>query len=185
MASLIQYLKLLISGHTLKGIKARTILAVVVTIAVLILEVVAYSVYWDEIPDMIQIDYDFNSVPNDVIEKKFIWYNLLLQLFICIFVFTVKPHLYKIKRVHSFLSDKDDNHIPIVDKRCSLFAWELGMLFVTTEQGYIFDLVDVIDSPMCDDIVTVIFLFWLALLVYEFFSDIKILKSNCKNSKSS
>ena len=52
------------------------------------------------------------------------------------------------------------------------------MLFVTTEQGYVFALIDIIKDRMCDDIVTLIFLFWLMVLIFEFRSDLKILKSN-------
>ena len=153
-------------------------MAVCTTIAVLIIEVAAYSYYWDEIPEMIRFDYDFNGVPNDIIEKKYIWYNFLLQIFVCIFVFILKPLLYRIKRVQSLLRDNDGSNIPLVEKRCTLFAWELSMLFVTTEQGYIFDLVDVIESPMCDDIVSAIFVFWLIVLVAEFYSDLKKLKNS-------
>ena len=69
-ASILQFFKLLILGHTPQGIRARTILAVCTTIAVLIIEVAAYSYYWDEIPDMIRFDYDFNGVPNDIVEKN-------------------------------------------------------------------------------------------------------------------
>ena len=184
-ASILQFFKLLILGHTPQGIRARTILAVCTTIAVLIIEVAAYSYYWDEITDMIRFDYDFNGVPNDIAEKKFIWYNLVLQIFVCIFVFILKPLLYRIKRVQSLLRDNDGSKISLVDKRCTLFAWELSMLFVTTEQGYVFDLVDVIESPMCDDIVSAIFVFWLIVLVAEFFSDLKKLKNSDSVSEPS
>jgi hypothetical protein len=57
-----------------------------------------------------------------------------------------------------------------------MFAWETAMLFVTTEQGYIFALIDIVKDHMCDDIVTAIFLFWQILLVFELLSDLKILK---------
>ena len=177
-ASILQFLKLLILGYTPQGIRARTIMAVCTTFAVLIIEVAAYSYYWDEIPEMIRFDYDFNGVPNDIVEKKYIWYNFLLQIFVCIFVFILKPLLNRIKRVQSLLRDNDGSKIPLVEKRCTLFAWELSMLFVTTEQGYVFDLVDVIESPMCDDIVSAIFVFWLIVLVAEFYSDLKKLKNS-------
>ena len=55
------------------------------------------------------------------------------------------------------------------------------MLFVTTEQGYIFALVDIIENHICDDIVTMIFLFWFVLLIIEFRSDLRVLKD--KNFK--
>lgn len=177
-ASILQFLKLLILGYTPQGIRARTIMAVCTTIAVLIIEIAAYSYYWEEIPEMIRFDYDFNGVPNDIVEKKYIWYNLLLQIFVCILVFILKPLLYRIKRVQKILRDSDGRMIDLVDKRCSLFSWELSMLFVTTEQGYIFDLVDVIESPMCDDIVSAIFVFWLIVLVAEFYSDLKKLRAS-------
>ncbi|MBR1840971.1 MAG: hypothetical protein IJ778_02460 [Alphaproteobacteria bacterium] len=54
------------------------------------------------------------------------------------------------------------------------------MLFVTTEQGYIFALIDMIENRMCDDVVTMIFLFWLTVLIIEFCSDVKALKANSK-----
>ena len=121
----------------------------------------------------------------DIAEKKFIWYNLLLQIFVCIFVFIFKPLLYRIKRVQKILRDSDGMVIDLVYKRCSLFAWELSMLFVTTEQGYVFDLVDVIESPMCDDIVSAIFVFWQIVLVAEFYSDLKKLKNSDSVSEPS
>jgi len=62
-----------------------------------------------------------------------------------------------------------------------MFAWETAMLFVTTEQGYIFALIGIIESRMCDDIVTLIFLFWQIILIIEFRSDLKVLKSGSKN----
>ena len=68
-----------------------------------------------------------------------------------------------------------------MDKRFSMFAWETAMLFVTTEQGYIFALIDIIKDRMCDDIVTMIFLFWQIILIIEFRSDLKVLKNNVKD----
>lgn len=183
MASIIQFIKLLISGNTLQGIKARTILSVLVTVSVLIFEVVVYTICWDEIPDMIQFDYDFSGTPNDICEKDMIWYNLLLQIIICVLLFVLKPFVCRLKRVSSILYDRDNRLIPIVNKRISLFTWELAMLFVTTEQGYIFDLVDIVESPMCDDIVTAIFLFWLVILILEFLSDIRKLRSERADSE--
>ena len=58
-----------------------------------------------------------------------------------------------------------------------MFAWETAMLFVTTEQCYIFALLDIIESRMCDDVVTIIFLFWQIVLIIEFWTDIKALKA--------
>lgn len=55
------------------------------------------------------------------------------------------------------------------------------MLFVTTEQGYIFALIDIIESRMCDDIVTLIFLFWQTVLIIELRSDLKVLETRNKN----
>ncbi len=181
MSSLIQFIKLFISGATLQGIKFRTILSVILTFSVLIIEVTMYYIYWDSIPNMIQYDYDFSGVPNNICEKKCIWYNLLLQIFICGAVFIIKYFSYKIKRVHNIVYDENNNLIPIIDKRFSMFAWETAMLFVTTEQGYIFALIDIIENRMCDDIVTAIFLFWQIILIIEFRSDIKVLKSAAKN----
>ena len=89
MASIIQFIKLLISGNSIQGIRARTILAVLVSISVLVFEVVVYTIYWDEIPDMIQFDYDFSGTPNDICEKDMIWYNLLLQIIICVLLFVL------------------------------------------------------------------------------------------------
>jgi len=184
MASIIQFIKLLISGNTLQGIRARTILAILVTIFVLVFEVVVYTIYWDEIPDMILFDYDFNGVPNDICEKEMIWYNLLLQIIICVLLFAIKPIVCKLKLVCNLMYDRDNGLIPLVNKRFSLFTWELAMLFVTTEQGYVFDLVDIVESPMCDDIVTAIFLFWLIVLILEFRSDIRKIRSERAESEN-
>ena len=181
MSSFIQIIKLFISGNTLQGIKFRTILSVILTFSVLIAEIVMYIVRWDSIPDMVQYDYDFSGVPNEICEKKWIWYNLLLQMFICVFVFIIKYLSYKTKRVRCIVYDENNNLIPIINKRFTMFAWETAMLFVTTEQGYIFALIDIIKDRMCDDIVTVIFLFWQILLIFEFRSNIKILKARSKN----
>ena len=65
-----------------------------------------------------------------------------------------------------------------------MFSWETAMLFVTTEQGYIFALTDIIESKMCDDIVTLIFLFWLIVLIIEFRSDLKVLKADSINKSA-
>ena len=181
MSSLIQFIKLFISGSTLQGIRFRTVLSIILTFAVLIIEIVMYYIRWDSIPDMVQYDYDFSGVPNEICEKKCIWYNLLLQMFICAFVFIVKYLSYKTKRVHNIVYDENNKLIPLIDKRFSMFAWETAMLFVTTEQGYIFALIDIIKSRMCDDIVTLIFLFWQIVLIIEFRSDLKALQANGKN----
>ena len=90
MSSVIQFIKLLISGNTLKGIKFRTNLAIFLTFSVLMIEIVAYCIYWDSIPNMIQYDYDFSGIPHNICEKEWIWVNVLLQLFICAFVFILK-----------------------------------------------------------------------------------------------
>lgn len=176
MTSFIQFIKLLISGNTLKGIRFRTLLSIILTFSVLIIEIAVYYIYWDSIPDMVKYDYDFSGQPHDIFEKKCIWYNVFLQIFICTFVFITKYFLYKTKRVHNIVYDKENNLIPIMDKRFSMFAWETAMLFVTTEQGYIFALVDIIENKMCDDIVTLIFLFWQIVLIIEFRSDLRALK---------
>ena len=181
MSSLLQFIKLFISGRTLQGINFRTILSIILTFSVLIIEIAMYYIYWDSIPDMVQYDYDFSGVPNNICEKKWIWYNLLLQIFICVFVFIVKYFSYKMKRIHNIVYDEKNNLIPIINKRFSMFAWETSMLFVTTEQGYIFALIDIIESRMCDDIVTIIFLFWFIILIIEFRYDLKALKADNKN----
>ena len=181
MSSLIQLVKQFISGNTPRGIKFRTVLSIVLTFSVLIIEILVYYIHWDSIPDMIQYDYDFSGVPNNICEKKCILYNLLLQLFICVFVFIVKYLSYKTKRVRRIVYDENNNLIPIIDKRFSMFAWELAMLFVTTEQGYIFALIDIVKNRMCDDVVTMIFLFWLLVLIFEFRSDLKVLKAKTEN----
>ncbi|MBP5243718.1 MAG: hypothetical protein J6Z28_03240 [Succinivibrio sp.] len=183
MTSIIQFIKLLVSGNTLQGIRARTILSVLVTLSVLVFEVVVYTIYWDEIPDMILFDYDLNGVPNDICEKDMIWYNLLIQIVICILLFVLKPLVCRLKMVRNLMYDSDNKPIPLVNKRFSLFTWELAMLFVTTEQGYVFDLVDIVESPMCDDIVTAIFLFWLIVLILEFRSDIRKIRSERAESE--
>lgn len=185
MSSIIQFLKLLISGNTLQGIKFRTILSIVLTFSILIIEVVMYYTYWDSIPNMIRYDYDFSGQPNDICEKKWIWYNVLLQIFICAFVFIIKYLSYRTKRVRHIVYDEDNKIIPIMDKRISMFAWETAMLFVTTEQGYIFALINIIEGRMCDDIVTLIFLFWLIILIIEFRFDLKTLQSREKNIENS
>lgn len=182
MSSLIQFIKLFISGSSLQGIRFRTILSVILIFSVLIIEIAMYYIYWDSIPDMIKYDYDFSGTPNNICEKKYIWYNLLFQIFVCAFVFIVKYISYKTKRVHNVVYDENNNLILIIDKRFSMFAWETSMLFVTTEQGYIFALADIIQSRMCDDIVTLIFLFWQIILIIEFRSDIKVLKSGSKKN---
>ena len=176
MSSFIQFIKLFISGNTLKGIKFRTLLSIILTFSVLIIEIAMYYIHWDTIPDMIQYDYDFSGQPNNICEKKWIWYNLLFQIFICVFVFIIKYFAYKTKRVRRIIYDENNNLIPIINKRFSMFAWEIAMLFVTTEQGYIFALIDIIKDRMCDDVVTMIFLFWVTILIFEFRSDLKILK---------
>ena len=176
MSSFVKFLKKFISGNTSQGIKFRTILSVILTFSVLFIEIVIYYMYWDSIPDMIKYDYDFSGLSHNICEKKWIWYNLLIQIFICAFVFIIKHFSYKIKRVHNIVYDKNNNLISIMDKRFSMFAWETAMLFVTTEQGYIFALIDMIKGRMCDDIVTLIFLFWMAVLIIEFRSDLRVLK---------
>ena len=181
MSSFIQFIKLFISGTKLLGIKFRTILSIILTFSVLIIEVAMYYIYWDFIPNMIEYDYDFSGVPNEICEKKWIWYNLLLQIFICVFVFIIKNISYKTKRIHNIVYDENGKLIELINKRFSMFAWETAMLFVTTEQGYIFGLIGIIASQMCDDIVTLIFLFWQTILIIEFRSDLKVLKSGGKN----
>ena len=181
MSSFIQFIKLFISGNTLKGIKFRTLLSIILTFSVLIIEITMYYIYWDSIPDMIQYDYDFSGHPNNICEKEWIWGNVLLQIFICVFVFVIKRLSYKTKRVHHIVYDENNQLIPIINKRFSMFAWETAMLFVTTEQGYLFALVDIIGNRMCDDIVTAIFLFWQIVLIIEFRSDLRVLKNNHKN----
>lgn len=183
MSSLIQFFKLLISGSTLKGINFRTYLSVILTFSVLIIEIAIYYMYWDTIPNMIKYDYDFSGTPNNICEKEWIWANILLQIFICVFVFIIKYLAYKTKHIHNIVYDENNKLIPIMDKRFSMFAWETAMLFVTTEQGYIFALTDIIESRMCDDIVTIIFLFWLVVLIIEFRSDLRTLKAGDKNVK--
>jgi len=178
MSSFLQFIKSSLSGHTLRGIRFRTILSLILTFSVLTIEIVMYYIHWNSIPDMIQYDYDFSGTPNNICEKKWIWYNLLFQIVICAFVFIIKYLSYKTKRIRRIIYDKNNNLIPIMDKRFSMFAWETAMLFVTTEQGYIFALIGIIKDRMCDDIVTLIFLFWLIILIIEFRSDLKALKSN-------
>lgn len=184
MSSFIQFIKLFIFGNTIQGIRFRTVLSVIIAFSVLIIEIAMYCIYWDSIPDMIQYDYDFSGQPNNICEKKWIWYNLLFQIFICIFVFVIKYFSYKTKRIHNIVYDENNKLIPIIDKRFSMFAWETAMLFVTTEQGYIFALIDIIESRMCDDIVTLIFLFWMIVLIIEFRSDLKTLKADNKNKEA-
>ena len=140
-----------------------------------------YSANWDSIPDMIKYDYDFSGTPNNICEKKWIWYNLLLQVFICAFVFVIKHLSYKVKRVHDIVYDENNRLIPVMDKRFSMFAWEMAMLFVTTEQGYIFALIGIIKDRLCDDLVTLIFLFWLVVLMIEFRFDLRTLKKSLKH----
>lgn len=181
MSSFIQFIKMFISGNTLKGIKFRTDLSIILTFSVLIIEIAIYYIYWDSIPNMIKYDYDFSGTPNNICEKEWIWANVLLQIFICVFVFVIKHFAYKTKRIHRIVYDENNTLIPIIDKRFFMFAWETAMLFVTTEQGYIFALSDIIENRMCDDIVTIIFLFWQIVLIVEFRSDLKILKNNREN----
>lgn len=181
MSSFIQFLKLLISGNTLKGIKFRTDLSVILTFSVLIIEIAIYGIFWNDIPDMLQYDYDFSGTPNNIFAKEWIWANVLLQIFICALVFVIKHFSYKIKHVRKLVCDENGNLIPTMNKRLVMFAWETAMLFVTTEQGYMFALAGIIENKMCDDIVTMIFLFWQIVLIVELCSDLKKLKSNGKN----
>ena len=185
MVSFIQFIKQLISGNKPQGIKFRTILSIILTFSVLIIEIAIYCIYWDSIPNMIKYDYDFSGVPNNICEKYWIWYNLIFQAFICGFVFVLKHLLYKTKRIHRIVYDQNNNLIPIIDKRFSMFAWETAMLFVTTEQSYIFALIGIIEDRMCDDIVTMIFLFWQIILIIELRSDLKVLRNSDKNTKES
>lgn len=181
MSSFIQFIKKFMSGNTAQGIRFRTFLSIILTFFVLVIEVVMYSTRWDSIPDMVQYDYDFSGVPNNICEKKWIWYNLFLQIFICAFVFIIKHFSYKMKCIRRIVYDENNNLIPIMNKRFSMFAWETAMLFVTTEQGYIFSLIGIVDDRVSDDLVTMIFLFWQILLIIEFRSDLKVLKSKNKN----
>ena len=181
MSSFIQFMKLLVSGSTLQGIKFRTLLSVILTFSILIIEIVMYYMYWDVIPDMIKYDYDFSGVAHSICDKKWIWLNVLLQIFICVSVFVIKHWAYKTKSIRRIVYNKKNKLIPIMDKRFVMFAWETAMLFVTTEQGYIFALIDIIENRMCDDIVTIIFLFWQAVLIIEFRADLRALKN--KNGK--
>ncbi|MBO4643760.1 MAG: hypothetical protein J5716_04015 [Alphaproteobacteria bacterium] len=183
MSSFIQLIKQFISGNTPQGIKFRTNLSVILTFSVLIIEIVIYLIYWNSIPNMIQYDYDFSGIPNNICEKKWIWYNVLIQIFICTFVFIIKYFSYKMKCIHHIVYDENNNLIPIMNKRFSMFAWETAMLFVTTEQGYIFALIGIIENRMCDDVVTMIFLFWLIVLIFEFRSDLKVLKNGGNNNQ--
>ena len=129
---------------------------------------------------MIKYDYDFSGVPNSICDKKLIWVNVILQIFICVFVFIVKHFSYKIKRIRQIVYDPNNHLIPIIDKRFSMLAWETAMLFVTTEQCYIFALIGIAENRMCDYIVTLIFLFWQIVLLIEFRSDLKALKTDAK-----
>jgi len=181
MSSFIQFIKMFISGNTSKGISFRTYLSIILVFSVLIIEIAMYYMCWDSIPDMIKYDYDFSGTPNNICHKNWIWANVLLQIFICAFVFVIKHFTYKTKRIRNIVYDEDNNLIPIIDRRFSMLAWETAMLFVTTEQGYIFALIDIIENRMCDDIVTLIFLFWMVVLIVEFRSDIRVLKDNSKN----
>lgn len=176
MSSFIQFLKLLVSGNTLKGIKFRTDLSIILTFSVLIIEISMYGIFWDDIPGMIEYDYDFSGTPNNICAKEWIWANILLQIFICAFVFVIKYFLCKTKRVRRLVCDENGNLIPIMNKRLVMFTWETAMLFVTTEQGYIFALAEIVENKMCDDIVTMIFLFWQIVLIVELRSDLKKLK---------
>lgn len=180
MKRYIEYLKQFLSGNNPRGIDFRTKLSIVLTLAVLAIEILVYYINWDSIPDMIKYDYDLSGVPNDIFEKKWIWYNLLLQMFIYVFVFVIKHFAYKTKRVHNIVYDKNNKLIPILDKRFSMFAWETATLFVTTEQGYIFALIDIVQDRMCDDIVTIVFLVCQIMLIIEFLSDLKVLRKQYK-----
>ena len=111
MSSFIQFIKLFISGNTLQGIKFRTVLSIILTFSVLIIEIAMYNMYWDSIPNMIQYDYDFSGTPNNICEKKWIWYNLLLQLFICTFVFIIKYFSYKTKRIRHIVYDEQEDEL--------------------------------------------------------------------------
>lgn len=178
----LHFFKMILSGNNLRGIQCRTILAIILTLTVLLIEIAVFSLYWDSIPDMIKFDYDFNGVANDVCEKKWLWYNLGLQIIICLLVFFAKRLAYRFKRILRLVYDQNNKLISIIDKRFSMFAWEIAMLVVTTEQGYLFDLLDVVESPLCDDVVTVIFLFFQITLIIELIYDYRKLKNEIKKS---
>lgn len=180
MSSFAQFIKQSISRNKPQGIRFGTLLSMILAFSVIIIEIVVFYTHWNSIPNMVQYNYDFSGTANSVCEKKWIWYNILFQIFICFLVFMMKRFSYKIKRVRRIVYDENNHLIPIVDKRFSMFAWETAMLFVTTEQSYIFALVGIMGDRMCDDIVTLIFLFWLIVLVFELRSDLKVFKSRNK-----
>ena len=47
MTSFIQFIKMIISGNTLQGIRFRTVLSLVLTFSVLTIEIVMYLIRWD------------------------------------------------------------------------------------------------------------------------------------------
>ncbi len=173
--TIIQFIKHLISGHDIKGISTRTRLSIGLVFGVILLEIAVYSIFWDTFPDLIDFDYDFDGNPNGTIPKQFIWYNLLFQIGVFILNFLIKYLLYKTRFIQKLIYDRENKYIELIDRRITMFTWETVMLFVTTEEGYIFGLLNFI-PPVSDNLVTAIYFFWLILLLIELPYDIKFLK---------
>ncbi len=173
--SAIQFLKHLISGHEASGIKYRRRMSLALVFSVLAIEIAVYSIFWDSFPDLVDFDYDFDGKPNDSIEKNWIWYNVLFQIGVFVFSFLIKYLLCKTRFIHRLLYDRENSYIEIIDRRITLFTWETVMLFVTTEESYIFGLLKFV-PPISDNLVTAVYFFWLILLILELPYDIKILK---------
>lgn len=176
MVSFFQTLKLLISGRDEKGIRFRTKLSFVMAVAVLLIEIVTFFVKWDVIPDLLDYEFDLDGISRNVFEKEWLWGNLALQLIIVYVLLISKRYLYKFNKVKKYISNQKDEIIPIVDKRIQMFFVETAALFVTTEQSYIFAIANIIEDKVCDNVVTVLFLFWLVVLLIEFIFDIKHIK---------
>lgn len=176
MVSFFQTLKLLISGRDEKGIRFRTKLSFVMAITVLLIEIVTFFVKWDVIPDLLDYEFDLDGISRNVFEKEWLWGNLALQLIIVYVLLISKRYLYKFNKVKKYISNQKDEIIPIVDKRIQMFFVETAALFVTTEQSYIFAIANIIEDKVCDNVVTVLFLFWLVVLLIEFIFDLKHIK---------
>lgn len=173
MTSLFQTLKLLISGRDLKGIIFRTKLSMIVTIAVLVIEIATFIVKWDAIPEMLDYEYDFDGIANNVFNKNWLWGNWVAQIVIVYMLLVAKPFLYKIKKIKKYVSDEKNEIIPIIDKRIKMFLVETAVLVVTTEQGYIFAIAKIVEEEVCDNLVTIMLIFWFFVLLIELFFDIK------------
>lgn len=178
MTSLIQILKMLVSGRVLRGIEFRTKCAVAISVFVIVLEIVLFGSFWNRISSVISYGYDWNGLPTKTADKYWLWGNVVCQIIFLWFCLNASNILYKIRPIKRLLSDDANQQIPILKLRFKMLLAETAMLLITTEQSYIFTLAGLIKDTLCDDIVTFVFLFWEIVLLIEFYFDVRALKKN-------